>query len=198
MSKFNVYPCLKNGLSDNNGYKGPVITLVSSSDESFVLFFPVSEYHAGMINFFLQNNKKDYDCDTKEVGVYKTIIDSWNAGERYLSGVLMDIDNSSEEEYIIVQLVISNEDGKIDSVVRANFTHGIILAAIERVEIIISDKMLSKIIPPEDESSDGSDDEEDKIKDKSKDKVKNKDNQQMPVDQNILEIARRIMSGKIE
>jgi hypothetical protein len=63
------------------------------------------------------------------------------------------------------------------------------LAAMERCEIIIMDDMLAKLVPPTQE--------EQKPIIRS-DRFDRDINTSFPVDKNILEIAKKIMSGKVQ
>lgn len=191
MNKFLVFPCIKQDTKE--GYSGPVVSLASASNISFVLFFPISEDSASLINYVLEKPPEKQTINAGSVlGIYKTMLDSWSAGDRFLSGILMDTeyDEESKQEVINVKLIISDEHGSVDSVVKTNFVHAMLLAAMERKEILVSNELLSKLLP---KSKLDEDDEEVSETESSKN-VKNK----LPVDKEILEIAKRIMSGKIK
>ena len=203
MNKFLIFPCIKQ--EDGKGYNGPVVTLACASNISFALFFPVSEENAALINFVLEEKKdKKPDINTNILGVYKTMMDSWRAGERFLSGILMDVvfDTATEEEVITVKLLLSDEDGNIDSVTKVNFTHAVLIAAMERKEIIVSDDLLDKLMPKDEreecEDCDGCGECEEDSDVADTKKPNKEENKKYPIDKDILDIAKQIMQGKIK
>jgi len=188
MNKFLVFPCIKQ--NNENGYKGPVVTLACASNLSFVIFFPISEENSKLINYILDHKPSEYNSNLNIIGIYKTMLDSWEAGGRFLSGISLDTeyDFDSKEETIDVRLVISNEQGSVDSIIKVNFVHAILLAAMERREILVSSNLLKKLMPiSEDEISEDGDTDE-----------KHQENKKFPVDKDILDLAKKIMSGKIK
>ena len=191
INKFLVFPCVKQ--SNENGYNGPVVTLACASNISFVLFFPVSEENAKLINYILDHKPSEYNSNLDIIGIYKTMIDSWEAGGRYLAGISLDTEfnANSKEEIIDVMLVLSDDDGAIDSIIKVNFIHAVLLAAMERKEILVSSDLLKKLLPHMVKESDLEEDE-----DLKKDTIKN--NKKIPVDEDILNLAKKIMSGKIK
>lgn len=188
MNKFLVFPCIKQ--SNDNGYTGPVVTLACASNVSFVLFFPMSEENAKLINYILEHKPSEYTTHLNIIGIYKTMLDSWEAGGRYLSGISLDteFDQGSKEETISVKLIISDEDGSVDSLIKVNFIHAVLLAAMERKEVLVSNDLLNKLMPQQENEEDDEDQET---------PTENK-NQKFPVDKDILDIAKKIMSGKIK
>lgn len=182
MNKFNVVKCIDMKESD---YNGPCVIMACASDPTFLLFFPINKENAKMINYVLDENSK-YDINTNILGIYKTMLDSWESADRFLSGILMDAvwDAEMKDDILSIRLAISDQSGEIDSMVHVNFLHGILLAAMDNVGIIISDRLLSKMVP---------DSEED-----SKDKGHKKKTPRFPEDKKIMDIAKKIMSGKIK
>ena len=201
MNKFLVFPCIKQ--EEGDGYNGPAVTLACASDISLALFFPISEENAALINFVLDEKKeKKIDLNTNILGVYKTMLDSWRAGDRFLSGILMDVifDTETEEEVIAVKLMLSDEDGNVDSVIKVNFTHAIFLAAMDRKEILITNELLNKLVPKDDvEEEEEEEEDSDIIEDnKTSKKLSKEERKKYPVDKDILDIAKKIMQGKIK
>lgn len=189
MNKFLVFPCIKQ--SNENGYNGPVVTLACASNISFALFFPMSEENAKLINYILEHKPSEYTSNLNIIGIYKTMIDSWEAGGRYLSGISLDTESDleSKEETISVKLIIADEEGSVDSIIKVNFIHAVLLASMERKEIFVSNDLLNKLMPPnEDEDEDG---------ETSQEIIPSAD-KKFPVDKDILDIAKKIMSGKIK
>jgi len=195
MNKFLVLPCVKQ--DNDNGYNGSVVTLSCSINMDFVLFFPISDDNADLINHILNTKPDEYTTHQNIIGIYKTMLDSWEEGGRYLSGIFLDteIDPSNKEETIAVKLIISSEDGSVDSIIGVNFTHAILLAAMERREIIVSNKLLRKLLPKEEDDDDEDDDDDGSPKDKTD---KTDDKKKFPIDKDILDLAKKIMSGKIK
>jgi len=184
--------------------------MACASDPAFMLFFPVSEDNSQTISYVLEGND-DYDINTNILGLYRTMINSWKSSDRYLSGIIMDssYDKESKEEVLLIRLALANQNGDIDSLVRVNFLHAVLIAAMEKVDIIISDDLIEQMLPPdfpEDISDsifneeDMYDYEDDKIVNKSQMNLRQKGKEEFssPEDQNIVDIARKIMSGKIK
>ena len=85
MNKFSIFSCINVEEAD---YKGQCIVLSCCSDPAFMLFFPIAPEHASIINYVIEG--KEYTADTSILGIYKTMVDSWKASDRYLSGIIMD------------------------------------------------------------------------------------------------------------
>jgi hypothetical protein len=215
MNKFMVFSCIR---VNENDYEGPCVVMSCLSDPSFMLFFPVSEDNAKVISYILEGND-DYDIDTNVLGLYQTMINTWRSSDRYLSGILMDstCDKQYEEEILLIRLALSDREGSLDSLVRVNFLHAILLAAMEQVHVIVSDELIAKMLPSPDDMDDELFDMEDheniedveefdnnifrdteKNQSKSRKKRSISRNKDGIEDQNIVEIARKIMSGKIK
>jgi hypothetical protein len=185
MNRFVVFSCLDLEETEGSDYNGPVVVLTNSADPSFMLFFPVTAQNASVISYIL-NSEGDYDVDTTILGIYATMLESWKAGDRYLSGIAIDTiyDDKLEKEIPLVRLVLSDQNGMIDSFVRVNFIHAVLLAAMENVEIIISDRLLDIMLPDSEDASE-------------RIFKKKHGSSDFPEDKNILNIAKKIMEGKI-
>jgi hypothetical protein len=206
MNKFLVFPCIKKNEID--GYSGPLVTLANDNNISFSLFFPTSEENANLINYILETPPNKHSLnDVGIIGMCKTMLSSWAAGDRFLSGIHMDTeyDLETEQDIITIRLIISDNHGEIDSVLRVNFVHAIILAAIARRDIMVTNCLLEKLIPKdkegmendmdEDEDSDEDDDPPNKPDTPDKPEMLKR---KFPVDKEILDIAKKIMTGKIK
>ena len=177
----NKFYIIKAEMSKNPDYNGPCVVMACAADNGFYLFFPINEESASIINYVLDDeNKEKYDINTNILGIYKTMIDSWDASNRYLSGVLMDTywDDEAEEDSLSISLAVSDNHGEIDGLVPVNFLHAVVLASMEKVAFIIDDKLITKMMPKE-ESQEYSD-----------------QNVSFPEDKKIMNIAKTIMSGK--
>jgi hypothetical protein len=118
------------------------------------------------------------------------MINTWKSGERFLSGIFIDLiyDAESEEEILNVNLMLSStQDGFIEAVIKVSFVHAIIIAILEDADIMVSNELLNKLLP------DTLDEEEEDDFD-----APLEDDSVYPVDANILEIAKQIMNGKIK
>lgn len=207
MNKFLVFPCSKK--DNKEGYSGPVVPLVCSSATGFAIFFPVSEENAELIDMLLEKPLNKISASNGSLlSVYKTMVDSWNSGGRFLSGIFMDteLDPNDKSEIISVKAIISNTNsGYIDNIIKVNFIHAIIIAAMYRYEIVISKELLDKLSPPDDEDVEDIEDTEadgnEGTKSRRSDTKQEKeelDPKKFPKDAQILKIAKKIMNGKIK
>jgi hypothetical protein len=199
MNKFFVASCIDLEKDKGSEYQGPVVILSNISDEDFVLFFPIGPEYATIINKILESYRKDEEDDEEDddndandeildssiLGIYKTMIESWNAGDKFLSGITIDtiFEEEIKKEIPLIRLVLSDENGMVDTYVRVNFIHAILLAVMEKLHIIISDKVLDIMLPDSEDATD---------------RIKKKDDQEFPEDKNIISIAHKIMKGKIK
>jgi len=201
MYKFIVLPCSeaipKEGSSPE--YQGPVIPLGCPSDMSLVLFFPIDEKTASIVNYLL-SEEEDGDFNSDVLGVYQTMLDSWTAGDRFLSGIIMETvySETMKENIVSVKIMLSSHrTGRIEGFVKVNFAYAIILAAMEKIEIIIDKELLDRLMPNGEMDDDDEDEDDERSLDTKLDnKVDKKKN--YPVDENILKIAKEIMSGRIK
>ena len=200
MNKFLVAPCsLKN---NKEGYSGQIVSLICSSKNGLAICFPISEENAKIINRILEklsNKDKNIDTDVNNtLSIYKAMVDSWNSGGKFLSGIYMDmeLDDSDKIEIISTKAIISHtNDGCIDNIVKINFVHAITIAAMYKFEIIISKELIEKLLPTlENENEDETKIENNQYK---KNNLKKTDNI-FPKDKQILKIVKKIMNGKIK
>ena len=177
MNRFRLLKCID---AKEEGYNGTCIVMSCVSNPSFVLFFPISKDSSKIINYVLKENSK-YDINTNIVGIYKTMVDSWKASDRYLSGIIMDTvyDEELKDDILSIKLVLADSDGFIDGLVPVNFLHAVMLSAMEKTDIVMGDKLLSHMIPDEEEE-------------------KSTPTQHFPEDKKIVDIAKKIMNGKIK
>lgn len=221
MNKFLVFPCSEK--DNKEGYNGYVVPLICASATGFAIFFPISKENAEIINTVLEKKINKSDLNTGSIlSVYRTMVDSWNSGGRYLSGIYMDleIDPNDSTEIISIKAIISNnQGGYIDNVIKINFIHAIIIAAMYRFEIIVSKELIEKLLPHlEDDKAEKNENEDEDQPDgteatlpnspnspnspnlpkKSKEKEEKYDSKKFPKDTQILKIAKKIMNGKIK
>ena len=184
MNKFSLFSCIDVKEGD---YEGACLVLSCCSDPSFMLFFPISNETAEIITYVLEN-KNGYNIDTKILGIYKTMVDSWRASDRYLAGIIIDslYNPQMEDNILVIRLALADSGGGLDSLVRVNFVHAVLLAAMEGADIIVSNELLYHMLPDEEKLADGPSFE------------LGKNQPSFPEDKNIVDIARQIMSGKIK
>ena len=187
MSKFMVFSCSNVDSRDTgHNYSGNVAILACANDPSLMLFFPILEENAEILSFILQEDS-EIDINTSSLGIYQTMINSWLSLDKYLSGIVMDlVYDPKVEDYIMeVKLAISTKYGALDSVVKVNLVHAILLSVMEGVEIIVTNELLNRLMPDE-EFEEGPPMLE----------KKNGEDKSYPKDQNILKIAKNIMEAE--
>jgi len=184
MNRFAVLSCVDLAEETNVEYDGTVVLLNNTEDPSLMLFFPISSQNAEVINYIIED-ENEYDEDTSILGIYKTMLNSWQAGGRFLSGVIIDtiLDKELNKEIPLIRLVLSDSNGMIDSLVMVNFVHAILLSAMEKVEILISDSLLDIMLPNAENATV---------------KLSNSESREnFPEDKNIINIAKQIMEGAV-
>ena len=161
-------------------------------EPNFMLFFPVSKENSDVINYVLKE-EGEYDVNTNVIGIYKTMIDSWSSSDRYLSGIIMDAvyDKELKDDVLMIRLALANDEGNLDSLVHVSFLHAILLTAMEGSEIIVGDKLMEQMMPSEFNDENNENEEKETKKNKTK-------TPEFPGDKKIVDIARKIMSGKIK
>lgn len=189
MSKFIVFSC-SNVKPEDTGhdYHGNVAILACCQDPSLMLFFPVSDENARMLSFVLDEDS-EFDINTSTIGIYQTMINSWKASGRFLSGIVMDMayDPEIKDEVMSVKLALSTKYGALDCVVKVNFVHAIMLSVMEGLEIIVTDELLRKLMPSDGDEYEGEYEEE-------SDRFSSQSN--YPKDENILNIVKGIMEAE--
>ena len=188
MNRFTVVSCLDVEAGDDMGinYTGPIVVLACASDIDFALFFPFTQENAEIIKLVLQNGV-NFNVNTSVLGIYKTMIDSWQASDRYLSGIIMDSvsEDGDGEEMLSINLALADSDGDLDGLVKINFVHAVLLSVIESVDILVTDKLISRLLPKYEDNDDSDGDPKEK-------------SQSFPEDKKILGIVKDIMSGQIK
>lgn len=188
-------PCIDQSEVNEGGPEGLVLPLASEIQNNCVLFFPISEEIGSVINHLLESDEADPQ-ELHMIDVFKTMISTWRSSDRFLSGIYLDkiYDLSKDEDVIYVNIMLSStNDGFIEAVIRVNFIHAMIIAVLEGVDIMVSNDLLVKLLPEAvKEDADEDDDDDDDTFDEDLDEGN------YPVDENILEIAKKIMGGKIK
>jgi hypothetical protein len=185
MNRFEIVECMDVKEKD---YEGSCVIMACATEPDFMLFFPISKENSKMINYVMQEDSK-FDINTNILGIYKTMLDSWTSSDRYLTGIIMDsiVSEESKEEILTVKLALADSNGDLDSLIQVSFLHAIVLGAMTGSSIVVSDKLLEKMMPEDDEECPH-----------QKGKSKKKDQGHFPEDKKIVDIAKKIMSGKIK
>jgi hypothetical protein len=182
-------PCIEQSLVNEESNGGIVLPLASEVQNNCILFFPVSDEVGDIVNYLMEVEGDENPEQSKMVDVFKTMINTWRSGERFLSGIFIDLvyDLELNDEVISVNLMLSSStDGCIEAVIKVNFVHAIIVAILEDIDVMVSNEVLNKLLP------EILDEKEDDLGESLEDKAV------YPVDDDILEIAKRIMDGKIK
>jgi hypothetical protein len=192
-NKFYVFPKIDiDNFEIEDDFEGSLISLVSINDLSLVLLFPINEDTMDLVNFILSEEKdvENIDYYMDKLNVYQTMIDSWKSSDRFLSGIILDLEfnTKTEEDFLNVKLIISDSSGDVDSVVDASFESAILLSSIEKKEIFVTNKLLNKLLPKNDHLNENYDDEV----------LNDLENNEGVSDPQIVDIAKQIISGKIK
>lgn len=189
MNKFILFPCVEPDEENQKLFDGHVVSLGASRDLNFKVYFPIREDYADLINAVL-NGDKEKIARHEILNIFTTMTDSWSSGDRFLSGIILDlrIDENNEPE-MTVQILVSYINGILDSVVRTTFSNAMILAAMEDVHVFMTDALMSNLLPKGDDFFDDYPDGSGNTPSNQGDK---------PIDKELLEIAKGIISGKIK
>jgi hypothetical protein len=146
-------------------YSGKVIALSNVDDPNLLIFFPISDSNAKLINKFIKHDySKDDSIDLSNFSIYSAMSDSWKSSERYLSGIIMDsvIDEDSGEDVIQVKLMLSDVNGYLHSLISVGFFGALMLSILENVEIFLTEELLAMILPSSSYSDEGFEDYSDR------------------------------------
>ena len=183
MNKFILFPCIKP--EEENLFDGYVVCLGSSRDLNLKVYFPIRDDYAELVNDIL-NGDEDKFNQHEILNIFTTMTSSWSSGDRFLSGIILDLKmNTDNEPEMTVQILVAYINGILDSVVKTTFSNAMILAAMEDVPVFMTDALMSNLLPKGDDffNHDGNPQNEDGSK---------------PLDKEILDIAKEIISGKIK
>jgi hypothetical protein len=134
--------------------EGFAVLMACVTDPSFILFFPIHEKFVSTIQNVISGNTDKTDVD---LSIYKTMMDSWKAGNKFLSGIVMDsvYDLATQEDVMFSKFMLSDlSSGLVDGIVSVSFVDAVLISLIQKVDVIIGKNMLSKLIPEEDLNQD--------------------------------------------
>ena len=160
-------------------YNGPIVILENIIWPTLFLFFPITKKNMDVINQALTGA-----TEAKSLSIYKTMIDSWKGSDNYLSGIIMDLNyepNSSEPKIVVNFALSSGEDGKLKSLVPVSFVDSIIISILCDQDYMVGARLLNLMLPDE----------------KSLGKT-NEKYHALSDDENIKDIVRHILEGKIQ
>jgi len=210
--RFKIARCeyQKNKDEDGEAYEGPVIVLTKNGGLS--LFFPILDHTAKLIKYIFEVHNEDAEEDediedeleygltnsekenfAQSVGIYQTMVNLWRDSGLFLSGIVMDASYSvdANEDMIVVYMVLSDEEnGFVSSVVRINFQHALILAALLDMDVNVNEMLLHKIIPGL------FDEEEDDETETQHMRHMPINNEEFPVDSKLLDMARNLLRSE--
>lgn len=190
MNKFFPSKCIphKDAVRKNVNSKALLLPLIMEKNSNYVLFFPVEDEVAEVINFILEN-----DFDIEESGsidgigtieMVRTMKYSWSALGNFVSGILIR-DSYSEElkDYTLdSNIILSSDDGYVESIIKVGFVLAIVFSLLEDVPVMIGDALLEKLNSYNEESEENID-----IEIREQDKK---------IDKEILMAAKKIMGDK--
>lgn len=192
MKRFQVMPCVDQSEVSETATEGVVLPLASEINERCIIFFPVTKEVGELINGLLEVEEDENQSHSHMLDVFKTMIESWVSSDRFLSGIFIDVvyDEKEKQEIMNVHIVLSStQDGFIEAILKVNFVYAVILAILEDLDIMVSDNLFDKLLPKE---------IDDEVQQSTFDKNLSDNTKLYPTDKDILDIARKIMDGKIK
>lgn len=116
------------------------------------------------------------------LGIYETMLESWSASNRFLSGILFNIERGEETDKVLIscKIILSGDDGMVDCAFDANLMQALVLSTLLDAYIIFSEELLSFVTPVNDD-------------DEKENQPKN--NKKFPKDDNVVNIVKNIMSN---
>jgi hypothetical protein len=195
MNKFRVDKCIYKGEDEEDGpMDNPFVTLVSELTGMEKILFPIPEEYALMINTiikeFEENQSSRFDVNSNKLGVYMTMLQSWNKSGVFLSGFQIDFTsvsapNGGEVEVIDVSMILSSiADGYVEAIVEISFHNAAVLASILNLPLHLSDNLISKLTSARDGEEDGENEDN-----KSSQDLKNK----YPIEKGVIRIAKDLL-----
>ena len=186
MKKFIVCPCMKikNEEEEGNSKYTHCSVLSCIEDPTIILMFPINSSDASLINYVLGVTEKQTAKNIEMLGLYDTMLNSWESSGIKLGGVYIAkyFNKEKNDEFIFTQLMMVSQLGEIDGMIDTSFIHSVVLAALQDTRILIDEGLLATLLP-------------DKIDDEKSSEV-NKFN--IPEDENLVDIVKRIMSGDVK
>ena len=160
-------------------YNGPIVILENIQWSSLFLFFPISKKNMDIITSAMGGN-----TDAKALSIYKTMIDSWKGSGNFLSGIIMDLNyeqNSTEPKILVNFALASSEDGKLNSLVPVNFVDAVIISVLLQQDFMVGTRLLNLMLP-----------------ENQPDEPINDTSHPFQDDQDIKDIVRNILDGKVQ
>jgi hypothetical protein len=143
MSKFYVKGCIN---SENKSF-----VVITSSEEEASVNFPINPLDAKIVESMLKcEDLKKINISDSNVGIYRTILESLHQGNRFISGFYLD---EKKGDIIASMSVSCMSSGLVESVSSCGFTTAVILAALSKTYIHLSENLSNKffeMLNPED------------------------------------------------
>ncbi len=194
MNKFTVTDCRKDLMPSSE--LGTVVCLSNVYDPSLKIFFPIYHDLKSFVDYILSGGNVDRSISDETIishsnllSLYQTMIQSWEMGEQYLSGIILDAiyDENKKDNIISAKITLSDfETGDVVVYMPIGFISAIILGALYKKEIIVTMSLLSLVLP----GMNGLSDEDDP------DQFARPNSNKYPFDSGIMDIAQKIMENK--
>ena len=153
MNRFYPSKCLthKDAVGNKTGSDSLLLPLIMEKNSNYVLFFPVEDEVAEIINFIVDNEYDIYDDDTtgelNVIEMVRTMKYSWDSLGNFISGIFMKEAYSEEvSDYTLdSNIILSSEDGYVESIVKVGFVLSAILSLVDNIPIMIGDALLDRL-----------------------------------------------------
>lgn len=153
MNRFYPSKCLthKDAVGNKTGSDSLLLPLIMEKNSNYVLFFPVEDEVAEIINFIVDNEYDIYGDDTtgelNVIEMVRTMKYSWDSLGNFISGIFMKEAYSEEvSDYTLdSNIILSSEDGYVESIVKVGFVLSAILSLVDNIPIMIGDALLDRL-----------------------------------------------------
>lgn len=182
MSKFYIKGCV-DAAENGTEYNGQMMMLVNAANEDNAILFPINEEDSKII-VQISNPEAKINVFDEKIGIYRTMVESWEQSGRFLSGIFLDEFDGN----VCAYLVISDSNGSVDCISSASFYQAAILSAFKGVYFHLSERLLEAFqnIHLDEETNEVIDNETESSVNKTL----------LPKDPEILNIAKKIMLGE--
>ena len=211
LKRFQILQCVS-PKSDNaeNQTNSNVVAMCSPEDPNIVLYFPIPEEDAAVINYIIDPEKyKDQKPNAKILGLYQTIMSGFESSGTFVSGIVIGFENIDNEDILSCDVHLSlMEGGYLESIMKTTFSNAMVFAAMNDIELFLTNTLFEKLIGEIEDvienSTDNQDNQDDQkttqstqpkntpIENEKKNKLKNDKDAKK-----IAKIAKNIMNGKL-
>lgn len=153
MNRFYPSKCLtyKDAVGNKAGSDSLLLPLIMEKNSNYVLFFPIEDEVAEIINFIVDNEYDIYGDDTtgelNVIEMVRTMKYSWDSLGNFISGIFMKEAYSEEvSDYTLdSNIILSSEDGYVESIVKVGFVLSAIFSLVDNIPIMIGDALLDRL-----------------------------------------------------